>query len=134
MCDIVDYLYMRTSWLSIICSSIVVYPNVDYAYCQLLITRICVLLYMCFIICVQVNMCDILRKRKAYYKKGMDHSEDFSNLILIADVLWCGQIMRDSWFVTVQNSQFSIQIRFTNNANRHICRICTRRLIFVSIR
>jgi len=36
-------------------------------------------------------------------------------------------------FVTVQNSQFSIHIRFANNANRHIRRICIRRLIFVSI-
>jgi len=36
--------------------------------------------------------------------------------------------------VTVQNSQFSIHIRFANNANGHVCRICTRRLIFVSIR
>jgi len=35
-------------------------------------------------------------------------------------------------FVTVQNSQFSIHIRFANNG--HIRRICTRRLIFVSIR
>jgi len=36
----------------------------------------------------------------------------------------CGYIMRDSWYVTVQNS--------ANNANGHIRRICTR-LIFVSI-
>jgi len=36
--------------------------------------------------------------------------------------------------VTVQNSQFSIHIRFANNANGHIRWICTRRLIFVSIR
>jgi len=36
--------------------------------------------------------------------------------------------------VTVQNSQFSIHIRFANNANGHVRRICTRRLIFVSIR
>jgi len=33
------------------------------------------------------------------------------------------QIMCDSWFVTVQNSQFSIHIRFVNNANGHIRRI-----------
>jgi len=37
-------------------------------------------------------------------------------------------------FVTVQNSQFSIHIRFANNANGHNRRICTRHLIFVSIR
>jgi len=35
--------------------------------------------------------------------------------------------------VTVQNSQFSIHIRFANNANGHIRWICTRRLIFVTI-
>jgi len=35
---------------------------------------------------------------------------------------------------TVKNSQFSIYIKFANNANGHIRRICTRRLIFVSIR
>jgi len=35
--------------------------------------------------------------------------------------------MRDSSFVTVQNSQFSIRIRFANNANGRIRRICTRR-------
>jgi len=34
----------------------------------------------------------------------------------------------------VQTSQFSIRIRFANNANGHIHRICTRHLIFVSIR
>jgi len=34
----------------------------------------------------------------------------------------------------IQNSQFSIHIRFANNANGHIRRICTCRLIFVSIR
>jgi len=31
---------------------------------------------MCFI-CVQVNMCNILRKRKVCCKKSMDHSEFF---------------------------------------------------------
>jgi len=41
-------------------------------------------LYICFI-CIQVNMCDILRKRKACCKKGQ--SEDFSNLIVITNVL-----------------------------------------------
>jgi len=49
MCDIVDYLHISVQVdLPIICTSIVV----DY-------------LYMCFIcvICVQVNMCDMLRKR-----------------------------------------------------------------------
>jgi len=33
----------------------------------------------------------------------------------------------DVRFMTVQNLQFSIHIRFANNANRHIRRICTRR-------
>jgi len=42
--------------------------------------------------------------------------------------------MCDSLFVTVKNSQFSIHIRFANNANGYIRRICNRRLIFVSIR
>jgi len=31
--------------------------------------------------------------------------------------------------VTVQNTQFSIHVRFANNANGYIRRICTRRLI-----
>jgi len=36
--------------------------------------------------------------------------------------------------MAIQNSQFSIHIRFANNANGHIRQICTRRLIFVLIR
>jgi len=32
-------------------------------------------------------MCDILRKRKACCKKDMDHSEGFSNLTVVANVL-----------------------------------------------
>jgi len=42
-------------------------------------------------------------------------------------VILCDKTMRDSWFVTVQNSQFSIHTRFANNVNGHIRRICTRR-------
>jgi len=42
--------------------------------------------YVCFIY-VQVNMCDILCKRKACCKKAMDHSEGFSNLTVVANVL-----------------------------------------------
>jgi len=34
-----------------------------------------------------VNMCNILRKRKACCKKSMGHSEGFSNLIVVANVL-----------------------------------------------
>jgi len=42
--------------------------------------------HMCFI-CVQVNMCDTLHKRKTCCKKDMDHSEGFSNLTVVANVL-----------------------------------------------
>jgi len=41
---------------------------------------------ICFV-CIQVNMCDILRKRKACCKKGIDHSKGFSNLTVVANVL-----------------------------------------------
>jgi len=45
----------------------------------LLITHICVLY-------VQVNISDILRKRKACCKKNIDHSKDFPNLTVVANV------------------------------------------------
>jgi len=72
MCDIVDP-YTCTSWLLIIYLSTVDYPY--YFWCS----------YICFI-CVQVNMCDILRKRKACCKKCMGHNKGFSNLTVIAIV------------------------------------------------
>jgi len=60
----------------------------------------------------------------------------FYGLLFVRYALWYGQTMRDSWFkhMTVQNSQFSIHIRFANNANGHIRQICIRRLIFMLIR
>jgi len=66
MCEIIDYLYMCTNWLSIICSSIAVdyihmfYPCVLYMYKWIYAT---------------------------YYVKGMGHSEGFSNLTMVANVL-----------------------------------------------
>jgi len=57
---IVDYLYMYTSWLSIIWSSIVV----DYPYYQLLL-----IIYLYVLYVYKMNMCNILRKavaRKAW--------------------------------------------------------------------
>jgi len=71
---------------------------------------------------------------KGIYPKLSRNSKIIHDVLLQSLVLSLRQIMRDSWFVTVQNSQFPIHIRFANNTNGHIRRICTHRLIFVSIR
>jgi len=39
-----------------------------------------------FFICVQVNICDLLHKRKACCKKGMSHSEGFFNLTVVVNM------------------------------------------------
>jgi len=36
---------------------------------------------------VQMNICDVLRKRKICCKKDMSHNEGFSNLTVVANVL-----------------------------------------------
>jgi len=72
MCDIVDYPYtykLIINYLFITCWLSILSIGVDYS-------------FMCFI-CVQVNMCDILRKRKACC---MGHSEGFFNLTVVASV------------------------------------------------
>jgi len=74
MCDIVDYMYkLITNYLFINFYWVLILSIViDYSYM--------------YFIRVQVNMCDISRKRKAYCKKDMGYSKDFSNLTVIANM------------------------------------------------
>jgi len=67
MCDIVDYLYI-VDYLLYVYKLIINYLFIN---CRCLPILLNVVDNMGKHTCIQVNMCDILRKRKAYRKKGI---------------------------------------------------------------